>query len=36
MRLAVAADNEAAIRLDQPRGLVPGELILYRLGTPAD
>jgi len=36
LTLAVMADNEAAIRLYQRRGLVPAELILYRLRPPAD
>ena len=36
LTVAVMADNEAAIRLYQRRGMVPGELILYRLGTAAD
>ncbi len=35
LTLAVMADNEAAIRLYRRRGLVPGELVLYRLGPPA-
>ena len=31
LTVAVMAANEAAIGLDQRRGLVPGELVLYRL-----
>ena len=32
LTVAVMARNEAAIRLYRRRGLVPGELILYRIG----
>ena len=32
LTVAVMVHNEAAIRLYQRRGLVPGELILYRIG----
>jgi ribosomal protein S18 acetylase RimI-like enzyme len=32
--VAVMADNAAAIRLYERRGLVPGELVLYRLRPP--
>jgi ribosomal protein S18 acetylase RimI-like enzyme len=32
LTVAVMCTNEAAIRLYRRRGLVPGELILYRIG----
>ncbi len=32
LTVAVMAQNEAAIRLYRRRGLVPGELIMYRIG----
>jgi ribosomal protein S18 acetylase RimI-like enzyme len=32
LTVAVMADNEAAIRLYRRRGLLPGELVMYRLG----
>lgn len=33
LTVAVMAQNEAAIRLYRRRGLIPGELIMYRIGT---
>lgn len=33
LTVAVMADNEAAIRLYRRRGLVPGELVMYRIGS---
>jgi ribosomal protein S18 acetylase RimI-like enzyme len=32
LTVAVMAQNEAAIRLYRRRGLIPGELIMYRIG----
>jgi ribosomal protein S18 acetylase RimI-like enzyme len=34
LTVAVMVDNEAAIRLYRRRGLVPAELVMYRLRTP--
>jgi ribosomal protein S18 acetylase RimI-like enzyme len=36
LTVAVMAQNEAAIRLCRRRGLIPGELIMYRIGPQAD
>lgn len=36
LRVAVMAQNEAATRLQRRRGLIPGELILYRIGPQPD
>jgi ribosomal protein S18 acetylase RimI-like enzyme len=35
LTVAVMADNEAAIRLYRRPGLIPGELIMYRIGSGA-
>jgi ribosomal protein S18 acetylase RimI-like enzyme len=36
LTVAVMAENEAAIRLYRGRGLIPGELTLYRIGAQPD
>jgi ribosomal protein S18 acetylase RimI-like enzyme len=36
LTVAVMAQNEAAIRLYRRRGLIPGELIMYRIGPQPD
>jgi ribosomal protein S18 acetylase RimI-like enzyme len=35
LTVAVMADNDAAVRLYRRRGLIPGELVMYRLGAAA-